>query len=157
MKLTLKQYKTSKLNSYIKTSTLFFVFHGVNLKLNNWTWIEQELVKLKLKCYRLNNTFIKIVLFNSILINLKFVLNGPSFFIKLAPQTSKYLEVKLAFSNINKLMTFLCLRINNKLYMYKQLQRISKINYLNSIQKIKHFLQSFLLCIFKNLFQTSNK
>lgn len=152
MKLKFKQYKTSKLIYYINTAPLFFVFHGVNLKLNNWRLIEQEFVKLKLKGYRLNNTLTKIVLMTTIFKHLNIVLNGPCFFVKLSSfKIQKNLKIKKNLLNIHKLMTFLCLRMNNKLYTSKQFQKISKMHYFNSLQKFKGFLQNLLLGLFKKL------
>jgi hypothetical protein len=43
MKFTLKSYKTSKTEKYLRTNNLFFFFSGVNRNSDDWIIAEQGL------------------------------------------------------------------------------------------------------------------
>nr|YP_010377305.1 hypothetical protein NDF22_mgp15 [Odontella aurita]QYB22954.1 hypothetical protein [Odontella aurita] len=150
MKLKLKNYKSNKLKIYLKTTRLFFIFHGVNLTINYWTTIKQTLKKLNLTHYRLTNNLLKILLAKSIFKNLKLVLKGPCFFIKLLLYDYKTLLSIQPLLDSTHLLTFFCVMINNKVYNVKQIQNLKTLNHLTCIKTFHYFLQKYLYNTLKN-------
>jgi hypothetical protein len=150
MKLKLKHYKKNKIKKYIKSTQLFFICHGVNLTIKEWIPIQQELKTLNLNHYRLTNNLIKILLTKSIFKNLESILKGPCFFIDLSSSNNKTLLLTPHLSNLSQLLTFFCIKINNRIYTYEHLKQLKALNYLTCITNFQYFLCKYLYRILKN-------
>lgn len=152
MKLKLKEYKVNEIKVYLKNTQLFFFFHGVNSTVADWIIVEQILKKLKLTHYCLTNNLVKIAIAKSILKNIKPTLKGPCFFIKLLLYKYTTLLSLQNLLNFTPLLTFFCLKINNKIYTAEQIHQLKTLNYLISIKNLQHFLQRYLYSTLKTFY-----
>jgi|MDSX01.1.fsa_nt_gb hypothetical protein len=150
MKFNLKDYKVYKIRQYFKTNKFFIFYHGVSLSAKNWIKIEQDLSKAKLNYYRSYNSLTKNVIADSIFKNLIQLINGPLFFITLNQKESAGQTLKKLIE-INKLLSVLCARLNNKIYSLRQLQNVSTLNYVTSIVKFQSFLKLLLKTPYRKL------
>jgi hypothetical protein len=150
MKFNIKDYKIYKVQYYFKTNQFFIFCHGVSLSIQNWVKIEQDLVDSKLSYYRSYNTLTKKSIKTSIFKNLTELINGPLFFIGIAKKRNMNHALKKII-HVNKLLTTLCIRINNKIYSVFQLKKISTLNYAKSIVIFQRFLKTLLKTPYKKL------
>ena len=77
-------------------------------------------------------------------------MNGPLFFITLNQKESAGQTLKKLIE-INKLLSVLCARLNNKIYSLRQLQNVSTLNYVTSIVKFQSFLKLLLKTPYRKL------
>lgn len=150
MKFNIKDYKIYKVKSYFKTNQFFIFCHGVSLSIKNWVKIEQDLVDSKLNYYRSYNTLTKNSVKASIFKNLTELINGPLFFIGIDKKRNMNHTLKKIIS-INKLLTTLCIRINNKLYSVFQLKKISTLNYIKNVVIFQRLLKTLLKTPYQKL------
>lgn len=127
MKFNAKIYRATKTKNYIKNSSLFFLFNGVNRKSNDWIIAEQELKKINYNYYKLfNKTVIKTTQI-SIYRKIETTINGITFFIK---PNSKLVNKNILLTSFEPLLfTLLAVKLNNKIYSVKQLKNIYSLKY----------------------------
>jgi hypothetical protein len=125
----MKTYKLNKTKNYIKDNNLIFFFNGINKNSNNWLLTEQKLKTLKLNYYKIfNKTTIK-SLKKSIYFSTVPMVYGIIFFIKPHSETQA-LSVKNVSNNLESLFfTVLALKLNNKVYSAKQIEKNNSFNY----------------------------
>jgi hypothetical protein len=150
MNFELKDYKHLKLKEYFYKINFFFFFSGINLKANNWIKIEQELNKLGLNYNKINNNLALNLLKNSIFNNTIPLVNGPIILILI--NKIKKLSLK-NLTDINPLISLLCLRINNKIYLKAQIRNLVSLDYSKNILIFQKALKLFLKIPFKQLRQ----
>jgi hypothetical protein len=148
MKFNIKDYKTHKVKDYLKTNKFLIFCHGISLNLKNWVKTEQDLTKLNLNYYRSYNTLTKNSVRTSILKNLTELINGPLFFITMVEKRSMNHALKKIIS-VNKWLTALCIRINNKIYSVFQLKKIPTLNYIKNVIILQRFLKVLLKTPYK--------
>jgi hypothetical protein len=156
MKLKLKQFQVEKIKSKFIKLNICFLFHGVKSTTKTWFAIEKELLNINLNYYKMSNTLLKVLLSKSILKNIVSSLNGPCFLISISSPNLKKIVTREKLLNVNNLMTFFCLKVNNRIYISNQLRQVHRINYLNNIKKIKDHLHLILLNSFSPFFKKLN-
>nr|UFQ22721.1 hypothetical protein [Attheya longicornis] len=150
MNFELKDYKLLKLKKHFSKTNFFFFFSGINVKANNWIKIEQELNNLGLNYNKINNNLTLNLLKNSIFKNTIPLVNGPIILILI----NKIRKLSLKnLTGINPLISLLCLRINNKIYLKTQIQNLINLNYSKNILVFRKSLKLFLKIPFKQLRQ----
>ena len=140
MNFELKDYKLLKLKKHFSKTNFFFFFSGINVKANNWIKIEQELNNLGLNYNKINNNLTLNLLKNSIFKNTIPLVNGPIILILI----NKIRKLSLKnLTGINPLISLLCLRINNKIYLKTQIQNLINLNYSKNILVFRKSLKLF--------------
>lgn len=128
MKFRLKEYKITKTKDYFETNPLFFFFNGINQNSNNWVKTEQKLKNQNLNYYKACNKTSKKIVKNSIYKNLNPTITNITFFIK--PTFNNVLIAKNLFFDL-EMFIFLALKLNNKIYSFKQLKYLNSLDYHN--------------------------
>jgi hypothetical protein len=129
VKFTLKRYKTSKTEKYLRTNSLFFFFSGVNRNSDDWIVAEQGLKDINFSYYKVFNKTASKTLKGSIYNNITPVINGITFFIK-PSLTSKTLSKEVVLTNFKPLLfLILAVKFNNKIYSVAQLKSMNSLNY----------------------------
>lgn len=149
MKLELNSYKYDKIKTILKKKSFFFFFHSNNFTLKNFKKLQQQLKKKNLKCYKISNNILIKNLCNSKFKNFIPLVNGPIviiYFKSNKPITKNLLLTKIL--RIHSSLQFLCLKLNNKLYILKQIKNLKDLIYLNNaiiFQKIlKNLTKNFM-------------
>jgi ribosomal protein L10 len=143
MNKKLKTYKLYKVKHFLKTPPLILFFHTLNLKSVNWLEIEQNLLKLNLKYYKIQNTLTKNVIKNSVFSNISPIINGALCFIY-PKNLNKFNDDFQKLSKMNKTMLILGVKLNKNLYSAPQLSNISTLNYKKNIIILNKTLKTFL-------------
>jgi len=130
MKLNSKTYKTTKTKIFIKTTSLFFFFNGINKKATDWIATERELKNTKLQYYKIFNKIASKTFNNSTLRNFESTINGILFFIKSSSSNTATIKKNILFNNFELLLfKLLAIKLNNKIYSVKQFNKTYSINY----------------------------
>ena len=138
-----KNYKLYKVKRFLKNSPLIFFFHTLNLKTINWIKIEQNLLKLNLKYYKIKNTLTKYVIKNSIFFNFSTIINGSICIIY--PKNSKINDTDLQkLLKSTQTMPFLSVKLNKKFYSKEQIETLSTLDYKKNIKVLNKTLKTFL-------------
>lgn len=121
MKFSSKEYNIIKIKNYIIKNDLFFFFHGINRKSNEWINVEQELQKISFSYYKILNKIFKNTINKSIYTNISPLVNSVTFLIK--PKINKKNITKnILIHNFEYLIfTLLAIKLNNKIYSKNQL------------------------------------
>lgn len=132
MKINSKIYKTNQTKNLIKTTSLFFIYNGANRKASDWITAEQELKNIHFEYYNVCNKIALKIFNHSTFKNFKPVVNGLTFFIK-PSQESATIKKKVLLNNFEVLLfKLLALKLNNKIYSTKHLNKIYTMNYKTS-------------------------
>ena len=148
MKFSTKNYKIFKIKHHFKETKFFIFCHGTNSNISEWLDVEQDLVRSQLSYYRSYNSLTKRSISNSIFKNLTRLANGPLFFIS----TYKKRQMNQALTKmiaVNKLLTSMCIRMNDRVYSVPQLINISTLNYLTNIVLLQNLLNGILKAPYK--------
>lgn len=148
MKFNIKNYKILKIRHHFKKTKFFIFCHGTNSNISEWLNVEQDLVRSQLNYYRSYNSLTKNSISKSIFKNLAKLANGPLFFISMYKERrmSQSLTKMIA---INKLLTSMCIRMNDKVYSVPQLINISTLNYVTNIVIFQNLLSGILKAPYK--------
>lgn len=132
MKLNSKIYKINKTKNLTKTNSLFFIYNGINQKATDWINTEQKLMNINFKYYKIFNKIALKTFDNSILKNSKFTINSITFFIK--PSLKDIILKKhILINNFESLLfKLLAIKLNNKIYSIKQLNKTYSMIYKNN-------------------------
>jgi len=129
MKLLLKDYKTIKTKNFIKNSSFFIIFNGVNPHTSSRILTEQELKKLELSSYKLYNKTSKILIRVSIYKVIEPAINGITFLIK-PFEKNKELSKQQITNNLKSLLfIMLVIKLNNKIYSARQFKHVNTLYY----------------------------
>lgn len=141
MDFKLINYKIFKIKNLLKHTKLLFIFHSTRLKSENWLPVEQALKLKDFSYYKIYNVTANIIIKNSIFKNAnKLLINTMTLFCTL--NNNFFLIPKLI--NINPLLTFLFIKINNKLYSNSQIQKINFSTYQKNILTFCYLLEKTL-------------
>jgi hypothetical protein len=157
MKLNSKIYKINKTKNLTKTNSLFFIYNGINQKATDWINVEQKLININFKYYKVFNKVALKTFENSIFKNSKFTINSTTFFIK--PSLNDInLKKHILINNFESLLfKLLAIKLNNKIYSIKQLNKTYSMTYKNNkillyqfmITNLKiHFIKKYGLNIY---------
>jgi len=146
MKFELKIYKVLKIKYYLKKTKLFFFYTATSLNLKNWLVIEQTLKKSNLNYYRLSNTLSIVTIKASIYTNFKQLIHSLTMFV--APKLKTTLKLKKLI-NLEKVLTLLSIKLNNKIYSISQLENLNSINYNYTVLRLFQFFIIYLTNAFK--------
>ena len=148
MDFNLKKYRVLKVKKKLKKSELIFFFNSAKINSNKWIKIEKQLKKLKLKYHQIfNNTTLKTIK-NSIYINLNQLISGVLLLIKPIHKSTP-IDLKLIKKNLEPLFILLIIKLNNKIYITKQLKNLNTLSYKKTIFNFYNNLEKCL--------KTSNK
>ena len=114
MKFSIKTYKLIKIKNYLKESAMLLFYNTITPK--NSIRIMQELKRLDLNHYKLSNTMAKQILNSSIYQNYSSLIS--SFVMLIFPKKTINLN-KLKY--FNSTVTFLGIKMNNKIYTFKNI------------------------------------
>ena len=143
MKFELKSYKLQKTKNYYKKTPMFFVFNVSNLDSKSWLKIEQVLYDHNLKYYKVYNTLSKKFLEKSIFKNTATLINSSVCFVHFDKTKNISIDIQKII-NLSSLMSFLSLRVNNKVYSPQQLNRVSSTNYNKNVKVLNNSLKKLL-------------
>ena len=141
MKIEFKSYKLFKVKYYLKTTKFFVFYHGTNINLKNWIKIEQILKKSQLQQYKVYNTFLIKIIKNSIFKNIMTLIQGPIIIVYI--KTPSNLTINKLIE-VNPLLSFLSIRINNKFYAVSQIKNIKSISFVKNVIIFHKSLKMFL-------------
>ena len=148
MKFNTKSYKVFKIKHHFKKVKFFIFCHGTNSRISEWLNVEQDLVRSQLSYYRSYNSLTKKSIRDSIFKNLTKLANGPLFFVSVYKERrmSQALTKLIA---VNKLLTSMCIRMNDRVYSIPQLTNISTLNYITNIVIFRSLLDRMLKTPYK--------
>ena len=132
MKLNSKIYKINKTKNLTKTNSLFFIYNGTNQKATDWIKAEQKLINVNFKYYKIFNKIALKTFDNSILKNSKFTINSITFFIKPSLNDITFKKHILINNFELLLLRLLAVKLNNKIYSIKQLNKTCSVIYKNN-------------------------
>jgi endo-1,4-beta-mannosidase len=129
MKLNSKTYKTNKTKNFIKTNGFFFIFNGTNRKATDWIVTEQELINVHFEYYKIFNKIASKTFINSKFKNFKSTINSITFFINPSLNNTT-LKKHVLINNFESLLfKLLAIKLNNKIYSAKQLNKLYVMTY----------------------------
>ena len=146
MKFELKTYKIFKIKYFLKQNKLFFFYAATSLNLKNWLAIEQTLKKSNLNYYRLSNTLAIKTMRASIYVNFKQLIHSLTMFVNPKPKTTLKLK---QLKNLEKALTLLSVRLNNKIYSISQLKSLNSLDYNFTVLRLFQFFIIYLTYSFK--------
>jgi len=138
-----KDYERIKLRKLFKTNDFFFLFHSAKLNLNQWTYTEQKLKKLKLKYSKvLNSTALKLFK-NSIYKNLSPIVRGFVLFINPNFNTTE-LSLSALKKELKPSFELIAVKLNNKTYSTSQLKGLRIFSYEKNVFILHQSLDRYL-------------
>ena len=139
MDFNLKTYKRFKIKNYLKKRRCLFFLHGTSLNAESWVNVEQTLVSLKLKYFRILNKTTINTLSNSVFSNLTVLVHGP---ILLLYSNNANLTLE-KLESIDPSMKLLGLRLNNRIYSKAQIKNLKRVSYSENISALHRTLRAF--------------
>jgi hypothetical protein len=155
MEFELKTYKIFKIKYYLKKNKLFFFCTTTSLELKNWLPIEQTLKQSSLNYYRLSNALAIRTIKASVYKNFKQLIHSLTMFVNFQLATSLKLKILI---NLEKILTLLSIKLNNKIYSILQLENLIFLNYKFNIFQLYQFFIiyfAFLLKIIQKKFRNN--
>jgi hypothetical protein len=146
MEFELKTYKVFKIKYYLKRNKLFFFCTTTSLELKNWLPIEQTLKQSNLNYYRLSNSLAIRTIKASIYKNFKQLIHSLTVLISFQLATFVKLKVLL---NLDKILTLLSIKLNNKIYSILQLKNLIFLNYRFNILQLYQIFIIYVVFVFK--------
>ena len=143
MKFNTKQYKVFKIKHHFKKAKFFIFCHGTNSNISEWLNVEQDLVRSQLSYYRSYNSLTKKSISDSIFKNLTKLANGPLFFVSMYKEKPMNQALTKMIA-VNKLLTSMCIRMNNRIYSVPQLINISTLSYITNMIIFRNLLNGIL-------------
>ena len=143
MEFELKSYKLQKTKSYFQKNSIFFIYNVPNLNSTNWVKAEQNFYKYDLKYYKIYNTLSKKFLEKSIFKNTNILINNSVCLVHFDKNANIQTDIKKLI-NLNPVMFFLGLRLNNKIYSLPQLTTVPSISYNKNIKIFNKVLTKLL-------------
>lgn len=141
MKFELKTYKVFKTKYYLKQNKLFFFYTATSLNLKSWLAIEQTFKKSNLSHYRLSNTLAIKTINASIYCNFKQLIHSLTMLVNPEPKITLKLKKLIG---LEKVLTLLSVKLNNKIYSISQLKNF---DYLDYNQTVLRLFQIFIIYI----------
>lgn len=128
MEFSSKEYTIKKTKNYITKNNLFFFFHGINRKSNDWINVEKELKKMSFSYYKILNKTLKKTIHYSIYTNISPLINSVTFLLK--PSNNKEITKQTLLTSFEPLIfLILAIKLNNKIYSKNQLINNYSFNY----------------------------
>lgn len=146
MEFELKTYKDFKIKYYLKENKLFFVYTTTSINSKNWLTIEQTLKKYNLNHYRLSNNLAIRTIEVSAYRNYKHFIHSLTMFISSKSKTP--LKLKNLIS-LEKVLTMLSVKLNNKIYTISQLKNLISLDHNFNILQLFQFFIVYLIFIYK--------
>nr|UXN44323.1 hypothetical protein [Haslea karadagensis] len=147
MHFELRDYQFLKVKQYLKQKFLLFS-NGASQTSTNWLAIEQSLSKSNLKYYKVYNKIALKVLTNSVYNNIKQVIKGTFFFLKLDGNTNLLTKQQLFKKLKSVFFTLLSIKLNNKIYSIVQIKKIKSLNYKSNMSIFYQFLSANLKSVY---------
>jgi ribosomal protein L10 len=144
MKIALKESKVKKLKKILNTNIFFIICNNSSITSDKFLKLTQELIKLNLYCYKINNKLLKRVYKDSIFKNYVNSING-SFVLILVKQgciTSNYNVISAELRKYK--IEILGVYFNYKLYSINQLKKLSYLNYERNMELFHASLKTLL-------------
>lgn len=144
MKIALKESKVKKLKKILNTNIFFIICNNSSITSDKFLKLTQELIKLNLYCYKINNKLLKRVYKDSIFKNYVNSING-SFMLILVKQgciTSNYNVISAELKKYK--IEILGVYFNYKLYSINQLKKLSYLNHERNMELFHISLKTLL-------------
>ena len=152
IKNNLKNFKHYQIKKILKSEQLVLFFHSTDLNKINGLKIKQKFYKNNLICKKIHNNVTRLVFKHSKLKHFDVFIQGS--LCTVYPKKGYDFNLK-HITKLNKSMSVLGLKLNQKIYSQNQLNSISTLNYNNNIKILTKILkQSIKLPYYK--FKTSN-
>ena len=152
IKNDLKNFKHYEIKNILKCEQLVLFFHSTNLNKINYLKIKQKFYKNSLICKKIHNNITKLSFKRSILKHFDVFVHGSLCLIY--PKKGYDFNLK-HITKLDKSMSVLGLKLNQRIYSQNQFNSISTLNYNNNIKILTKILkQSIKLPYYK--FKTSN-
>jgi hypothetical protein len=148
MKFELKTYKVFKTKYYLKQNKLFFFYTATSLNVKSWLVIEQTLKKSNLNYYRLSNTLAIKTMKGSVYSNFKQLIHGLTMLVN--PKPKAILKLKKLI-DLEKVLTLLSVKLNNKIYSILQLRNLNFLNYNQTVLKLFQVFIIYLTYAFRTI------
>jgi len=155
MKLILKNYKLAKIKSLIKTQKIIFLYHFTNETNKIWIKLEQYLFKKKLNYYKINSSLVNSLFKNSIYFNVNSLIYGPLVLIYL--NCLFFINFLNKDYKLNNKLHLFCIILNNKFYPIKLILNIKTFKFINYINNLFIFLNSYTNILFLSSLLLVNK
>jgi len=144
-----KDYQNVKLKNFFKTNGFFLWFHSAKLDLNQWTYTEQNLKKLKLNYSKALNGITLKLFKNSIYTNIRPIVCSFVLFINSDHKTTE-LQLDSMENNLKPSFKLISVKLNNKIYSTSQLKGLNDFSYKKSVFNLygsldQHLKTSYVL------------
>nr|YP_010247926.1 hypothetical protein LK283_mgp27 [Pseudo-nitzschia delicatissima]QTJ30071.1 hypothetical protein [Pseudo-nitzschia delicatissima] len=144
-----KDYQNVKLKNFFKTNGFFLWFHSAKLDLNQWTYTEQNLKKLKLNYSKALNGITLKLFKNSIYTNIRPIVCSFVLFINSNYKTTE-LQLNSMEKNLKPSFKLISVKLNNKIYSTSQLKGLNDFSYKKSVFNLygsldQHLKTSYVL------------
>ena len=144
-----KDYQNAKLKNFFKTNGFFLWFHSAKLDLNQWTYTEQNLKKLKLNYSKVLNGITLKLFKNSIYANIRPIVCSFVLFINSDFKTTE-LQLNSIEKNLKPSFKLISVKLNNKIYSTSQLKGLDDLSYKKSVFNLygsldQHLKTSYVL------------
>lgn len=143
MKFELKSYKLQKTKNYFKKKPILFMFNVSNSNSKSWLQMEQVFYKYNLKCSKTYNTLSRKSLEKSIFKNTVVLMSGSLCLVYFGKTVNSPIELQ-KIVKISPTMSFLGVKLNNKIYSSTQIKTLSSLNYNKTIKVFNNSLKKLL-------------
>ncbi len=141
MKAIFKKSYNLKMKSYFKDNNFFYICNGTSLSFKSQIAIEQDFLKLNLKCYKINNKLTVRLIKTSIYKNISLMINGLTIFVGI---TKDQATISRISDSRSQTLIPLGIRFNNKIYSTTQLKNLTKFDYKIEIVLLHKTLKTLL-------------
>jgi|688.fasta_scaffold01740_18 hypothetical protein len=152
MKLTLKNYKLTKIKLLVKKNKLLVFCNFFNAITKEFVQLKQKMLKKQVKFFNTNSFLICYLLKNSIYLNLKNLNFGPIALLRIN-KLKFFFEIisNLITTNKNKLYFFCCI-FNKKIYNFKFFLGLKTLKFVSNIKIFYFYLKKYIAIVFVSSF-----
>ena len=156
MRFNNKNYKLKKIKFFFEKNSLFFICTSNNLNSKNDLKLKQILRKHNLTRLVIKTSLAKIFIKNSIFKNFLGSITGTLCLVKINSVSDSYKTLKTVIS-LNNYLTFIGLKINQKIYSQSQLENLQLLNYPKNIINFTKTLNKLVKTPYYKLKNTNSK
>lgn len=156
MKFNLKQYKLIKTKFIIKKQKILVFCHSINNITSKFIKLKQEMLKKRIKNFKIDSSLLNFLIKNSIYLNLKNLSYGP-ILILYFNMLQSFTKIIFNLDKINRLFFFCCL-FNKKCYNLKNFLCLTTLKFVCNISILyKHFKKYIVIYFFSIMFLLNKK
>ena len=135
-----KLYKFFKIRNLFKKNKFFLIFFCNKYKFSDLIKIRQNLKKINLNAYKIDNSILINLIYKSIFLNFKSIFTGSSLIV-FVKKNVKFLK------NLNKTFSLflISIKLKNKIYTFSQLKNINNLCFLKNSFELKNTIKFLIL------------